>query len=86
MFAYGSTSVAVENKNKTRIRKETKMKYALCQSMMQLIKGQGHLLWTLGDLSKAFEKWGGLCKFKFILSVCFWHEKCAYEFVIHDKC
>ena len=37
------TSVALENWNKTIITEGKKHDYALCQSMMQPIKGQGHL-------------------------------------------
>ena len=43
-----STVVALENENKTSIRKGDN-DYALCQSVMQLIKGQGHLLSSLKD-------------------------------------
>ena len=51
--------------------------------MMQLIKGQSHFLWALRDLPKAFETWGGICKFKLILST-FGTNKCADYIVLHD--
>ena len=37
--------------------------------MMQITKRQGHLLFALKDLSKAYYTRGGICKFKLILSI-----------------
>ena len=56
--------------------------YALSQSMRQLFKGQGHFLWVR-DVSKAFETWGDICKFKLILFI-LGTKKCADYFVFHD--
>ena len=67
---------------KQSLEKE-KHDYALCQSMMQLIKGQSHFLWALRDLSKTFETWRGICKFKLILSI-FGTNKYADYIVRHD--
>ena len=37
--------------------------------MMELIRGPGHLLFALRDLSKAYNMRVGICKFKLILSI-----------------
>ena len=52
--------------------------------MPQLIKFQGHLLWTLRDLSEAFGSGGGICEFQLTLSI-FGTTNCAHYFVLHSK-
>ena len=53
--------------------------------MMQIIKGQGHLLFALRDLSKAYytRGGGGICKFKLILSI-FGATNGAGYYELHD--
>ena len=65
-----------------QLLEKKKHEFVLCQSMFKIIKGQGHLLWTIRDLSDAFGSWGGICKFKFILSS-FDTPDCADYFVLH---
>ena len=47
--------------------------------MIQLIKGQGHFLWALRDLSKAFETWG---EFVIVSTFCLFLAQNIVQFIL----